>query len=315
MSDFVETPGFRELPAPAQEYASEVLPAFLLRAVRRAGRRAGRHRGRRPQARPARGRRVARAAELGACRRSRSLRCVPRLARRAGAAVGRGYARTVCPRPEGRLRRANGRDTAKTITNPGSKLGRNDPCPCGSASSTRSAACGGSGRRTRDTYSTSARPLEALRFPVMLRVALSASLLFAFLACGGAGASDPAPPAESWRSELFSRVVVACVHGCIGALPAGLLVRGLPERRGAPARRRRASERPMPSRTSGRIPPVPRIATAALQAALDAGDHQVVFLPEGFYRVDGLLTVTRPGVVLRGVGPSSRVSTSPATPR
>ncbi|MCU0728406.1 MAG: glycoside hydrolase family 55 protein, partial [Planctomycetes bacterium] len=47
-------------------------------------------------------------------------------------------------------------------------------------------------------------------------------------------------------------------------------------------------------------------STAAIQKAIDAAGSAgggVVFLPAGLYRVDGILTVEAPGVVLRGQGP------------
>lgn len=48
-------------------------------------------------------------------------------------------------------------------------------------------------------------------------------------------------------------------------------------------------------------------ATSAIQAALNAAGSAgggVVFLPKGLYRCDGLLDVSKPGVVIRGAGPS-----------
>jgi len=47
-------------------------------------------------------------------------------------------------------------------------------------------------------------------------------------------------------------------------------------------------------------------ATAAIQQAIDAAEAAgggIVFLPAGLYRCDGLLTVNRSGVVIRGAGP------------
>ncbi len=48
-------------------------------------------------------------------------------------------------------------------------------------------------------------------------------------------------------------------------------------------------------------------ATAAIQAAIGAAEAAggVVHLPAGLYRCDGLLTVTAPGVVVRGEGPGA----------
>ena len=49
-------------------------------------------------------------------------------------------------------------------------------------------------------------------------------------------------------------------------------------------------------------------STPAIQSAIDAvavAGGGVVYLPEGTYRVDGLLSVTQSGTVIRGDGPSA----------
>jgi len=65
-------------------------------------------------------------------------------------------------------------------------------------------------------------------------------------------------------------------------------------------------------RDHGADPTGERDSTAAMQAAIDAADG-VVWLPEGTYRLDGLLRVRRSGTVLRGDGPDRTLLAFTAT--
>ena len=130
ISDFFDTAAFRELPPAAKEWAPEVLPAFFRRAcadaagpgeLSEADCRAGLLEGVRALALPESARAVAPdlcGAFLG------ELEAQGRLAD--GRALGR-FVRA--------LRGAYGESTAETvkpIRNPGARIGRNAPCPCGS---------------------------------------------------------------------------------------------------------------------------------------------------------------------------------------
>lgn len=131
VSDFAETAAYRELPQPAKEYADEILPAFLTRACEERGvepgdleegdLKTGLLEGVGSLALPASVRAVAPdlcGAFLG------ELQSQGRLA--GGRALGL-YVRA--------LREAFAERTAETvkpIRNPGERIGRNAPCPCGS---------------------------------------------------------------------------------------------------------------------------------------------------------------------------------------
>jgi len=130
-SDFADTPAWRELPAPAMEYAEEVLPAFLARAcgqrdvdpgeLEEADLKAALLDGVGALALPASVRAVVPdlcAAFLG------TLEDQGRLA--GGRALGR-YVRALREAWEQRTA-----ETVKPIRNPGARIGRNEPCPCGS---------------------------------------------------------------------------------------------------------------------------------------------------------------------------------------
>lgn len=122
ISDFFETEEFRRLPGPAKEFAPEILPAFLQTTdVEESDCRAGLLE------------RVAALSLPASVRTSVPDLCAAFLETLEGqgrVAGGRSLARFVRA-----LRAAYDEktaDTVKTIRNPGAKLGRNDPCPCGS---------------------------------------------------------------------------------------------------------------------------------------------------------------------------------------
>jgi hypothetical protein len=129
VGDFGESPSFSLLPAPAKEYANEILARFLQRACE--------ERDVAPADLAEGDLRPALVDGVGALELPRSVReAVPELCgaflqeleRQGRLAGGAGLARTV---------RALGRAFRETydpqpIRNPGAKLGRNDPCPCGS---------------------------------------------------------------------------------------------------------------------------------------------------------------------------------------
>lgn len=122
ISDFFETEEFRGLPGPAKEYASEILPVFLTSTdVEEADCRAGLLE------------RVAGLALPASVRSSAPDLCaafLETLEAQGRVAGGRSLGRFVRA-----LRTAYDEktaDTVKTIRNPGAKVGRNEPCPCGS---------------------------------------------------------------------------------------------------------------------------------------------------------------------------------------
>ena len=130
-SDFADTPAFRELAAPAKEYASTILPVFLARAcaardvepadVEESDLKDGLLEGVGGLDLPASVKAVAPdlcAAFLG------ELEAQGRLA--GGRSLGR-FVRALRAAFEERTA-----DTVKPIRNPGRRIGRNDPCPCGS---------------------------------------------------------------------------------------------------------------------------------------------------------------------------------------
>ena len=131
VSDFADTSAFAELAAPAKEYASEVLPAFLQRACE--------HRGVAPEDVEEEDLKHGLLDGAGALALPGSVRAVVpdlcaaflselqtqgRLA--GGASLGR-YVRALRGAYEERTAAS-----AKTIRNPGERIGRNSPCPCGS---------------------------------------------------------------------------------------------------------------------------------------------------------------------------------------
>ena len=131
VGDFADVPAVRELPGAAQEYASEVLPAFLVRAC--TARDVG------PADIEERDLKPALLDGVGALALPASVReAVPALCgaflealesqgRLAGGSTLARYVRALAPAYAERTA-----DVVKPITNPASKRGRNDPCPCGS---------------------------------------------------------------------------------------------------------------------------------------------------------------------------------------
>ena len=131
VSDFSDVPAFRELPLPAQEYASEVLPVFLGRACE--------ERDVEPAEIEASDLKPALLDGVGSLTLPNSVRAVvpdlcaqflASLEAQGRLAEGRRLGRHVRALRGAYAERADG--VSKPITRPGSKLGRNDPCPCGS---------------------------------------------------------------------------------------------------------------------------------------------------------------------------------------
>ncbi|MFV1959903.1 MAG: SEC-C metal-binding domain-containing protein [Planctomycetota bacterium] len=131
VSDFAETPAFDALPAPAKEYASEVLVRFLDRACA--------VRDVEPGEVEEGDLKPALLEGVGSLDLPASVRAVvPRLCRafltaleaQGRLAGGATLGRTVRVL-KGAYDERTG-DVREPITNPGSKIGRNDPCPCGS---------------------------------------------------------------------------------------------------------------------------------------------------------------------------------------
>ena len=126
-SDFLETAAYRELPAPAKEYAQEVLPAFLARACAERNVEPGDIL--ESDLKPAL---LEGTGELPASVRAvvpdlcagflQELEAQGRLA--GGRTLGL-YVRALRGAYEERF-------TPKPLRNPGAKIGRNAPCPCGS---------------------------------------------------------------------------------------------------------------------------------------------------------------------------------------
>ncbi|MDH3592773.1 MAG: SEC-C metal-binding domain-containing protein [Planctomycetota bacterium] len=131
VSDFVETAAFGALAPPAKEYASEILPRFLARACEARDIAPGEIEehdlkpalldGVGSLALPASARAVA--PDLCAAF-LRELETQGRLG--GGAALGT-FVRALRGAYDEKTA-----DTVKTIRNPGARIGRNDPCPCGS---------------------------------------------------------------------------------------------------------------------------------------------------------------------------------------
>ena len=123
VGDFCETAAYRDLPAPAKEYAPEILPAFLERAcaVRDVGPGELVERDLKPAL-------LEVAADLPGSVRS----VVPDLCATLLAEL-EAQGRLADGRMLGRYVRAmRGTLEPSPIRNPGSRIGRNDPCPCGS---------------------------------------------------------------------------------------------------------------------------------------------------------------------------------------
>ena len=121
------------------------------------------------------------------------------------------------------------------------------------------------------------------------------------LACGGPGVGDPDPPTEAWRSALYPEDWTPAFTDGEGRFLPDVSYAGY---RNGEAALPINADRPTVDVVSdfGADPTGATDTTAAIQSALDSGEDRTVFFPEGTYRVDGLLTVTRPGVVLRGRG-------------
>jgi len=125
VGDFAESPAFAALPAPAKEYAEEILPRFLRRAceerdvapadLEEGDLKPGLLEGVGTLELPASARRAA--PELCAA----LLEDAERRGRLGGGALLGRYVRALADAFAG-----------GPIRNPGAKLGRNDPCPCGS---------------------------------------------------------------------------------------------------------------------------------------------------------------------------------------
>ena len=131
VGDFADAPAFHELPAPAKEYAPEILPAFLVRACE--------ERDIEPGELEESDLKPALLEGVGALQ-------LPASARAAAPDLCAAFLTTL--ETQGRL--AGGRalglfvralrsayeeqtsDTPKPIVNPGARIGRNTPCPCGS---------------------------------------------------------------------------------------------------------------------------------------------------------------------------------------
>ena len=129
VSDFTDTPAYRELPPAAKEYAETILPAFLKRAC--AERDVPPAEIEESDLKPALLEGVgglelpasARAAAPDLCAAFlEALQAQGRLS--GGATLGR-YVRALRGAFEDRM-------NPKPIRNPGAPIGRNDPCPCGS---------------------------------------------------------------------------------------------------------------------------------------------------------------------------------------
>ncbi len=131
VGDFADSSAFQPLPAPAKEYAGEILPAFLNHACS--------HRDIEPGDIEEADIKSALLDGVGALMLPGSVRAVApdlcaafladlqnqgRLAD--GAALGR-YLRALRSAYDERTA-----DSAKTVRNPGERIGRNTPCPCGS---------------------------------------------------------------------------------------------------------------------------------------------------------------------------------------
>jgi hypothetical protein len=129
ISDFTESAAYRDLPAAAKEWASEILPAFLRRAC--AERDVGPGEIEQADLKPAL---LEGVGTLALPDSVQSL--VPNVC-----AALLGELETQGRLADGRMLGAyvralrgayNERNTPKPIRNPGSRIGRNDPCPCGS---------------------------------------------------------------------------------------------------------------------------------------------------------------------------------------
>jgi hypothetical protein len=131
IGDFLDTDAFRGLAAPAKEYAEEILPAFLLRACDERG--VGPADIEEPDLKPALLDGVGGLALPASVRAHAPDLCAAFLGeleaqgRLAGGRVLGRFVRALRAAYEERTT-----ETTKPIRNPGARLGRNEPCPCGS---------------------------------------------------------------------------------------------------------------------------------------------------------------------------------------
>jgi len=126
VGDFVETAAYRALPAPAKEYADEILPAFLKRACS--------ERDVPPGEIEESDLKPALLEGVGSLELPASVRAVaPDLCAEFLADL-EAQGRLAGGRALGRHVRAlrSAFDAPRTIRNPGPRIGRNTPCPCGS---------------------------------------------------------------------------------------------------------------------------------------------------------------------------------------
>ena len=132
--------------------------------------------------------------------------------------------------------------------------------------------------------------------------ALVLLLLLALMACGGSSGAEE-PDVALLAERALSADVDARDDGRGGARPARRLLRGLPRRLVGVPRGPGAAVVDVVA-DHGADPTGRTDATAAFQAALDHASPGAssCTCPAGLFRVDGLLAVTRSGVVLRGEG-------------
>ena len=131
VSDFAGTPGWDGLPAPAKEYAEQILPRFLARACEE--RDVGPADVAEADLKPALLEGVGGLALPASARASAPDLCAAFLATlqdQGRLAGGRALGRYVRALREAWQERTA--DTVKPIRNPGTRIGRNEPCPCGS---------------------------------------------------------------------------------------------------------------------------------------------------------------------------------------
>ena len=131
VSDFADTSAFHALPAPAKEYSGEILPVFLTHACE--------HRDREPGEIEEIDIKHAMLDGVGALALPGSVRAVAPDLCAALLAELQGQGRLADGDSLGRYVRAlraaydeRTADSAKTVRNPGERIGRNAPCPCGS---------------------------------------------------------------------------------------------------------------------------------------------------------------------------------------
>ncbi len=140
------------------------------------------------------------------------------------------------------------------------------------------------------------------------RTLLVLPALFGLMACGGtSGAEEPAD--EAWRSALYPAEWTPEATDEAGRFLPDVSYAGY---RGGGSAFLAVAEAPVVDVVDdfGADPTGRTDATAAFQAALDHASPSsvVVHVPPGLFRVDGLLAVSRSGVVLRGEGPfASRI--------